>query len=305
MHAVFEMAAKVAQYNTTVLIYGESGTGKELVARGIHHAGPRRDKSMVPVNCGSIPENLLETELFGHVKGAFTGADAAKKGLFEVADGGTIFLDEIGELPVTLQVKLLRTLQENEIRPVGAAQNRPIDVRVLAATSRNLSQMIGENTFREDLYYRLNVLTIEIPPLRERSEDIPLLCRHFIERFNQNLDRKVKGIDPAAMAHLLQYHWPGNVRELENAVERAMVLSERDLLGEESFTFVGVEKNGQRDHRPWSEGYSIKEAQKVIEKELIIKALTSTGGNRTQAARLLEISHPSLLSKMKLYEIDL
>jgi len=165
--------------------------------------------------------------------------------------------------------------------------------------------MMTENTFREDLFYRLNVLTIDIPPLRERSEDIPLLCQHFIERFNQSLDRTVKGVDPTAMALLLQYHWPGNVRELENAIERAMVLSEENLLGEESFTFIGVEKEGHRDHRPWSEGYSIKEAQRILEKELIIKALKSTGGNRTQAARLLEISHPSLLSKIKLYDIDL
>jgi two-component system response regulator AtoC len=305
MQALFEMTAKVAQYNTTVLIYGESGTGKELVAQAIHDNGPRRQKPMVPVNCGSIPETLLETELFGHVKGAFTGADTTKKGLFEMADGGTLFLDEIGELPTALQVKLLRVLQESEIRPVGATHSQPIDVRVLAATSRDLLQMMTDNTFREDLYYRLNVLTIEIPPLRERSEDIPLLCQHFIDRFNQSLGRDVKTIEPAAMARLLQYHWPGNIRELENAIERAMVLSEGDRLEEDGFTFIGIEKENQQSNRPWSEGYSIKDAQKAMEKELIVKALKSTAGNRTQAARLLEISHPSLLSKMKLYEIDL
>ena len=305
MKAVFELSAKVAQYNTTVLICGESGTGKELVARAVHFAGPRREKSLVPVNCGSIPETLLENELFGHVKGAYTGADSVKKGLFEVADGGTIFLDEIGELPQPLQVKLLRVLQESEIRPVGAARSHRVDVRVVAATSRDLPQMMTEGLFREDLYYRLNVLTIDLPPLRERSEDIPLLCRHFIDGFNQSLGRKVKDIESAAMARLLRYYWPGNVRELENAIERAMVLSEGDQLKDENFSFIGIESANRQSRRPWFEGYSIKDAQKLLERELIIKALKSTEGNRTQAARLLEISHPSLLSKMKLYTIDL
>ena len=305
MQAVFDLAAKVAQYNTTVLIYGESGTGKELIANAIHKNSPRHDHAMVPVNCGSIPENLLESELFGHVKGAFTGADSSKKGLFEVADKGTIFLDEIGELPQNLQVKLLRVLQESEIRPVGAAQNRSIDVRVLAATSRDLPQMMANGQFREDLFYRLNVLNIELPPLRERSEDIPLLCKHFIERFNEILDRNVKGITPDAMAHLLRHNWPGNIRELENAIERAMVLSDGDQLKEEQFTFISADAQDRQGGRRQTEGYSIKDAQKVMEKELIIKALTATDGNRTQAARLLEISHPSLLNKIKRYDIEL
>jgi two-component system, NtrC family, response regulator AtoC len=301
MQAVFALATKAAQYTTTVLVTGESGTGKELVARAIHQASPRKKYPLVAVNCGSIPENLLESELFGYVKGAFTGADVSKKGLFEEAHKGTIFLDEIGELPISLQVKLLRVLQESEIRPVGSAQSRKIDVRIVAATSRNLQHMVKEGEFREDLFYRLNVLPIEVPPLRERMEDIPLLCQHFILRLNETLNRGVKGIAPAAMESLLQHTWPGNVRELENAIERAMVLSEDEILDESGFSYTSL--GAQRAHT--FEGYSLKSAQKTLEKTMIVKALKATAGNRTHAAKLLEISHPSLLSKIKLYRIDL
>jgi two-component system response regulator AtoC len=259
----------------------------------------------VAVNCGSIPENLLESELFGYVKGAFTGADGAKKGLFEEAHKGTIFLDEIGELPLSLQVKLLRVLQENEIRPVGSAQSRKIDVRVIAATSRNLQKMVTEGSYREDLFYRLNVLPIEVPPLRERSEYIPLLCQHFLQQLNDVLKREVKGISPTAMVALLQHSWPGNVRELENAIERAMVLSEDDILDESGFSFGTLGTMRSSPYHTDIEGYSLKYAQKVLEKTMIEKALKATDGNRTQAAKLLEISHPSLLSKIKLYQIDL
>lgn len=305
MQSVFAMASKAAQYNTTVLITGESGTGKELIARAIHYDGPRRDQSLVPVNCGSIPENLLESELFGYVKGAFTGADSTKKGLFEEAHKGSIFLDEIGELSLPLQVKLLRVLQESEIRPVGSAQDRKVDVRVIAATSRDLGRMVSENEFREDLYYRLNVLPIEMPPLRDRSEDIPLLCQHFIAKLNRSLDSAVKGIAPDAMAVLLKHQWPGNVRELENAIERAMVLTDRDTLSTDSFSFSRTRKGGKTALDQIYESFSLKSAQKILEKDLITRALKATEGNRTQAAKLLEISHPSLLSKMKAYQIDL
>jgi two-component system response regulator AtoC len=305
MQAVFTLAAKAAQYNTTVLITGESGTGKELVARAIHQSGPRKHYPLVAVNCGSIPENLLESELFGHVKGAFTGADGSKKGLFEEAHRGTIFLDEIGELPLNLQVKLLRVLQENEIRSVGSAQSRKIDARVIAATSRNLQQMVTDGEFREDLFYRLNVLPVEVPPLRDRSEDIPLLCQHFIQRLNDTLHRRIKGIAPAAMVSLLQHSWPGNVRELENAIERAMVLSEGDILDEDSFSYSSLGMTSPSPSVQGFDGHSLKIAQKILEKEMIVKALKATDGNRTQAARLLEISHPSLLSKIKMYQIDL
>ncbi len=305
MKSVFALANRAAQYNTTVLIIGESGTGKELVARAIHQAGPRKKYPLVAVNCASIPENLLESELFGHVKGAFTGADHDKKGLFEEAHKGTIFLDEIGELPLALQVKLLRVLQESEIRPVGSSQSRKIDARVIAATSRNLVQMVTDGDFREDLFYRLNVLPVEIPPLRDRGEDIPLLCHHFIQRLNKTLGRTIKGIVPSAMAALLEHSWPGNVRELENAIERAMVLTDSDSLNADSFSYSSLGRKASSALAQAGEGYSLKHAQRILEKEMIIKALKATGGNRTQAAKLLEISHPSLLSKIKAYQIDL
>jgi two-component system, NtrC family, response regulator AtoC len=305
MQAVFVLATKAAQYNTTVLVTGESGTGKELVARAIHQASPRKRYPMVAVNCGSIPENLLESELFGYVKGAFTGADGYKIGLFEEAHKGTILLDEIGELPISLQVKLLRVLQESEIRPVGSAQSKKIDVRVIAATSRNLQQMVRAGDFREDLFYRLNVLPIEVPPLRERMEDIPLLCQHFLLRLNETLNRSVKGIAPAAMVSLLQHTWPGNVRELENAIERAMVLSDEEILDEGGFSYTSLGTQCPSPNAHAFEGYSLKSAQKILEKTMIVKALKATDGNRTQAAKLLEISHPSLLSKIKLYRIEL
>jgi len=305
IQAVYGLAEKAGHYDTTVLITGESGTGKELIARGIHFTGKRAGKPFVPLNCGGIPENLLESELFGHIKGAFTGADRNKVGLFEEADGGTIFLDEIGELPLALQVKLLRVLQENEIRSVGDSKTRKIDVRVIAATAKKLENEIKQNKFREDLFYRLNVLRIHVPSLKDWAEDIPLLCRHFINLFNERFSKHVRGISPAAMAQLMKYAWPGNVRELENMIERAMVLTDERVLTPENFS-AELEKRSEPG-RPNGiyEGYSLKAAQRVLEKELITKALNQTGGNRTQAAKLLEISHPSLLSKMKTYEIDL
>jgi two-component system response regulator AtoC len=303
---MFRTAAKAAQYKTTVLLLGDSGTGKELIARAIHFEGERSSLPLVPVNCGGIPETLLESELFGYKRGAFTGADKNKKGLFQEAEGGTIFLDEIGELPLALQVKILRVLQENEIRMVGDSKSTKIDVRVIAATAKDLEEEVRKGTFREDLFYRLNVLTIKIPPLRDRSEDIPLLCEHFIKRFNTTLEKNIKGIAPAAMSRLLEYNWPGNVRELENAIERAAVLAEEDalLLPEHFPVELGKRvQEGQMDEI--FDGHSIKAARKRMEKKLITKALKKTGGNRTQAARLLEISHPSLLSKIKTYNIDL
>ena len=305
MEAVFKMAEKVAQYDTTVLICGASGTGKELIAQGIHFAGKRAKNTLVPVNCGGIPENLLESELFGYKKGAFTGADSDRKGLFEEADRGTIFLDEIGELPLSLQVKLLRVLQENEIRPVGDSKTKKIDVRVIAATSKNLDDEVKNGTFREDLFFRLNVMPIQLPLLKDRPEDIPILSQHFINRFNISLEKNIKGITPAAMSILLKYHWPGNVRELGNVIERAVVLAEETILVPENFPLDlggGSKKEKVED---FFDGYSLKAAQKILEKRLITKALEATNGNRTKAARILEISHPSLLSKIKAYDINL
>ena len=305
MQAIFQLADKAARYRTTVLIQGDSGTGKELVARGIHQSSQRVAGPLVPVNCGGIPETLLESELFGFKKGAFTGADHNRHGLFKEAEGGTIFLDEIGELPLSLQVKLLRVLQDNEIRPLGESKSIKIDVRVVAASAKNLEEEVRRGAFREDLYYRLNVLTIKLPPLIQRTEDIPLLCRHFVNRLNKILDKDIKGLAPEAMSRLLDYHWPGNVRELENMLERAMVIADGSLLLPEHFSLELRPAGGHSQVRPFFEGLSLKNAQKVLEKDLITRALQQTAGNRTQAARLLEISHPSLLSKLKAYAIDL
>lgn len=260
MREMFQFAEKVARFDTTVLITGESGTGKELVARGIHFTGPRSQKPWVAVNCGSIPENLIESELFGHVKGAFTGADRTRHGLFREADSGTLFLDEIGELPVSLQVKLLRALQENEVRPVGATRAIKVNVRVVAATARNLEDEIEKNRFREDLYYRINVMPIRLPPLRERGEDIPLLARFFMEKFSGQLDTAVQSISPAAMSRLLEHAWPGNVRELENVIQRAVVLAEGvELLPEHLPESLGPDAL-HREIASLAKGDSLKDA---------------------------------------------
>ncbi len=302
---VVALAQKAARYSTTVLVLGESGTVKELVARGIHNEGERARMPLVPINCGGIPENLLESELFGYRKGAFTGADRDKKGLFQEADGGTIFLDEIGELPLALQVKLLRVLQESELRPVGDSRSMRVDVRVIAATAKNLEEEVKKGCFREDFFCRLNVLTIRLPSLRERPEDIPHLCRHFLERFNAKMGKHVAEISPPALNMLLRHQWPGNVRELENAVERAVLLAEEGiLLAEHLPAEFGVSGKAEWD-RNRVDGLSLKIAQRETERRLITRALQETGGNRTQASRLLEISHPSLLSKIKAYNIPL
>ena len=305
MSSVFQLAQKAGRYSTTVLILGESGTGKELIARGIHHEGERAKMPLIPINCGGIPESLLESELFGYKKGAFTGADHNKKGLFQEADGGTIFLDEIGELPLSLQVKLLRVLQESEIRPVGDSKPTQINVRVIAATAKNLEAEAKRGAFREDLFYRLNVLTITLPPLRERPEDIPHLCRHFLERFNTKMGKTIQDISPAAMGLLFGYSWPGNVRELENVMERAVLLSEDAVLTPEHFPSEFGQRVTDGRRTEFCGGLSLKNAQKFLEKRLITQALQETRGNRSRAARLLEISHPSLLSKIKTYGIAL
>ncbi len=310
MERIFEVIEKVKDYKTTVLITGESGTGKELVARALHFNSIRKNGPFVAVNCGGIPENLLESEFFGHVKGAFTDAVRSKKGLFEEADGGTIFLDEIGDLPLTLQVKLLRVLQEHEIRPVGDTRTIKVDVRVVAATAKDLGELVRKGKFREDLFYRINVLTIVIPPLRERKEDIRLLIEHFIKKYNKIINpKKVKGISPEAMQILLNYKWPGNVRELENIIERALVLTEHEIIQVEDLP-VGLHSIDFADAKSSEESFfspdslSIKKNTKKIEEKLINLALSKTKGNKTQAAQLLEISLPALLYKMKEYGIS-
>lgn len=304
MQTVFSMALKVAGFDSTVLITGESGTGKELVAQGIHLESDRQSGPMIPVNCASIPESLMESELFGHVKGSFTGAEKDKKGLFEVADGGTLFLDEIGDVPVSLQPKLLRVLQEGEIRPVGGSRTKAVHVRVISATSKDLTAEMAAGRFREDLFYRLNVVPIALPPLRDRIEDIPLLCQFFINRFNQSLGSRIKNISSAAMAALMQHDWPGNIRELENAIERAIVLADGPTLEIKDFTFGSPEGSASVSEDEGYDGFSLKAAKVELEDRMIRKALSATNGNRTHAASMLEISHPSLLSKMKRYGID-
>jgi len=304
MREALELATKVAQHPSTVLVTGESGTGKELIARLIHNSSPRADMAFVPINCGAIPENLLESELFGHVKGAFTGAHQDRAGLFEEANGGTLFLDEIGELPAQLQVKLLRALQESEIRRVGDSASRKVDVRIITATARDLDQEVRVGNFRSDLYYRINVVRIHLPPLRQRTEDIPPLARHFLDRFAEQLSVSVNGFEPAAMKLLLGHPWYGNVRQLENVVERAMVLAEGPTIKPEDLPdFIRHPETaveGPQETLPADE-LSIKKQTADLEKRLISRALQVTDGNRTKAADLLDLSYRALLYKIRDY----
>jgi len=303
MQRVFRTMEKVAAYTTTVLLQGGSGTGKELVARGIHQLSPRSGKPFVAVNCGAIPETLMESELFGHKRGAFTDASSDKKGLFEEAHQGTLFLDEVGELPLQLQVKLLRVLQEGVVRRLGDTKDIKVDVRMLAATVRDLATEVKEGRFREDLYYRLNVLQISLPALRERGGDLPLLIDHFLEKYNSRLGTSVRGVDPDAFKLLVKYAWPGNVRELENLIERAVVLADGDMLGVDDLPDRLKETQDPLSVALMSGELSIKRTSRVIEETLIRRALEKTGGNRTAAAKLLEISHRALLYKIKEFGI--
>ena len=299
------VARKVSKHPSTVLITGESGSGKELIANLIHEAGPRAKAPFVAVNCGAIPEHLLESELFGHARGAFTGAVEQRSGLFEEADGGTLFLDEIGELPVPLQVKLLRALQEGEVRPIGDNTPRSVDVRVIAATSRDLEAEVRAGRFRADLFYRVNVVRIQLPALRERREDIPDLVRHFVTVYNKRLALRISGASPAAMRCLMDYPWPGNVRELENVVERSMVLADGSRIEVEHLPAAVQSRTaapapGEEDDID----LSVKRRTEALERALIERALRQTSGNRTHAARLLDLSHRALLYKIKEYGLD-
>jgi two-component system response regulator AtoC len=303
MLEIFRTIAKIAEYKTTVLIAGESGTGKELVARAIHRRGGRAQGPFVAINCGAIPENLLESELFGHRKGAFTDATSDRRGLFEEASTGTLFLDEIGELPLALQVKLLRVLQEETIRRLGDVRDVKIDVRIVAATHRDLQAEVKAGRFREDLFYRLNVLSLVIPPLRERREDIPLLIDHFVARNNVRLGTSIRGLEPAARKALVEYAWPGNVRELENTIERAMVLADSERIQLGDLPERVREARDPVQMQLASGELSIKKTTRIIEEVLIRRALQKTKGNRTRAAEILEISHRALLYKLKDYKI--
>ena len=297
MRQALALVARVADHNTTVLITGESGTGKEVIARAIHRASPRANRAFVGINCAAIPENLLESELFGHVRGAFTGASADKTGLFEHANGGTILLDEIGELPIGLQAKLLRVLQEAEIRRVGDQKTRKVDARVLAATARDLEAEVKAGRFREDLFYRIHVVVIELPALRERRDDIAPLARHFSARISQRLGRTVS-LSDAALAWLKAQEWPGNVRELENAIERAAVLNEKPVLDQQDFHAAPPRREVERG----SGGeVTLSDVVEKAERQAIIDALQSTDGNRRAAAERLGVSLRTLFYKIERY----
>lgn len=296
MESVFQTIGKVLNNDTIVLIMGETGTGKELVARAIHYNGWRKEKPFIPINCGAIPENLVESELFGHKKGAFTGAIFDKKGLVEETNGGTLFLDEIAELPLPVQIKLLRFLQDKIFTPIGDTSTRQVDVRIITATNKNLLTLCRAGKFREDLFYRLNVITINMPPLRDRLSDIPLLVKFFIEKYNSKLNKKIESITKGAMKKLMEYSWPGNVRELENTIERALVLSSGPAITEENLILTSEEK----EETIIRAGLKLKD----LSKTLLQKSLEAAAGNKTKAAELMGVSLRWVHYKMKDWDLS-
>jgi DNA-binding NtrC family response regulator len=303
---VAQLVQKVAPTKTTVLLLGESGTGKELFARALHNLSHRRNYPFVPINCAAIPKNLLESELFGHEKGAFTGADAKKLGKFELADGGTIFLDEVGDMDLTLQSKLLRAIEESEIERVGGVKIIKVDVRIVAASNRDLDRAVEDKSFREDLYYRLNVFPIEIPPLRERKEDIPLLTEYFMNKYRIELKATQKDISKEALNILMNYHWKGNVRELENTVERAIILCDGEIITPEHIVLTQravPDAAGELLSEGSLEDVA-KRALKIAETQRIVEALRKTRGNKSKAAEILHVSYKTLLTKIKEYGIE-
>lgn len=307
MREIYDLIRRVAPTKSNILISGESGTGKEMVAKSLHTNSDRSDNPFITVNCGAIPENLLESELFGHKKGAFTGAIASKKGLFELADGGSIFLDEIGEMPLPLQVKILRVIQEKEFRPVGDTRNIKTDVRVIAATNKDLEEAVRCGEFREDLYYRLNVIQIKLPPFRERREDIPSLVTHFLHKYNAELGRDLKKVSAEALEMLQSYDFPGNVRELENIIERAVALERGDVVLPESLpdeVISGGRKSLAMGMDIPPEGLDIEAKLEDVEKSLLIKAMTMTKGVKTKAAKLLGVSFRSFRYRLSKYGLD-
>lgn len=308
MHRIFELIRRVSQTPTNILITGESGTGKEVIAKAIHYNGPLKDEPFVTVNCGAIPESLMESEMFGHKKGSFTGAIADKAGLFEVADGGTLFLDEVGELPLSIQVKLLRAIQERIIRRVGGTDDTKVNVRIMAATNRDLEQMVKEGTFRQDLFYRLNVINIKSPALRERAEDIPALANHFLKKYNARLGKNIEGISQEAMEILKKYNYPGNVRELENIIERTVALEAGSSILPESLppfvnTPTGRKMASSNEIEVTEEGLDLDKVMGQIEKEILIKAIHAAGGVKKKAAKLLNITFRSMRYRVEKYNL--
>lgn len=301
MLEIYELIEVVSDTDSTVLIQGESGTGKELIANAIHYSSPRRDRPFIKVNCGILSEHLLESELFGHVKGAFTGAIRDRKGRFELAHTGTLFLDEIGDISPNLQLKLLRVLQEGEFERVGEARTRRVDVRIIAATNRDLEEAMKTGAFRKDLYYRLNVIAITVPPLRERLDDLPLLAQHFLKRYSRKMNKRIEGISPEALRLLENYDWPGNVRELENVVERAVVFCKGGFITERELPPSLVQ--GVARDKVTLESKSLREAVAQFERQLILDSLNRTNWNRSEAARRLGLHRNTLSSKIKKYGI--
>jgi two-component system, NtrC family, response regulator PilR len=308
MHKIFALISRASSAKSNVLIIGESGTGKELVARAIHQHSNRKDKPFVTINCGGIPENLLESELFGHKKGSFTGALANKIGLFEAASGGTIFLDEISDLPLLLQVKLLRVVQEKVFTPIGETKEINVDARIISATNQDLEQNVIARKFREDLYYRLNVIQIRIPPLRERKMDIPLLAQYFLDKYSREMGKEIQQISSYALDTLQNYHFPGNVRELENIIERSVALESTNIILPESLALathkLGEKKSGVVDMDLPSEGIDLDELMNKLEKNLLLKALGETQGRKKKAAELLRISFRSFRYRLEKHGID-
>lgn len=306
---VIKQVEKVAASDSTALLLGESGTGKELIAQSIHYRSHRAGKALIPVNCGAIPGELLESELFGHAKGAFSGATAARQGRFALADGGTLFLDEVGEMPLNLQVKLLRALQEREITPLGSTKTQKVDVRIIAATNQNLEELVEKKLFREDLFYRLNVIPISLPPLRDRPHDIPELMHFFILQFNEKLGSCLQGFTPEAMEALIHYPWPGNIRELKNFVERLAILNDGDRIGlddlpEKIQRYRRTEAPRAVDVSLPDQGVNFYDAVEQFEKALIIQALDRTDWNKNRAASLLSMNRTTLVEKIKKKEIS-
>jgi two-component system response regulator PilR (NtrC family) len=308
MHRIYDLIKRVSETPTNVLVTGESGTGKEMVAKAIHYNGPLRDRPFVTVNCGAIPESLMESEMFGHKKGSFTGAIVDKSGLFEVADGGSLFLDEVGELPLTIQVKLLRAIQERVIRRVGSTDDTKVEVRIIAATNRNLEDMVADGTFRQDLFYRLNVINIKTPSLRERRDDIPLLATHFLQKYNNRLTKQIGTISKEAMDLLKKYDYPGNVRELENIIERTVALEGGATVLPESLppfvnTPTGRKMASSDGIEINDDGIDLDKVMGQIEKELLIKAIHTAGGIKKKASKLLNITFRSMRYRVEKYNL--
>jgi len=308
MLALYDLLEKVGPTKTNILIAGESGTGKELVAKAIHYNSPRKDKPFVTLNCGAIPELLIESELFGHMRGAFTDAIATKKGLFEMADEGTIFLDEISELPLLMQVKLLRVLQDKEFKRVGGTEDIRVDVRIMSATNKDLEEAVTEKRFREDLFYRLNVIQIKLPPLRDRREDISLLTMHFLKKYSEELNKHITGISPETLRILLNYDYPGNVRELQNIIERAVALeSTQELTPQNLSSYLDQQpslKKGSIDLDIPNEGLDLEKVVEELERNLLLKALDRTKGIKKKAAELLHINFRSMRYRLEKYGLN-